>query len=174
MNVLDGIEKQDLRELLTKGWMTHDAMWFFHSLGEFGIEKTNKVNSAAVDSMAQIEIIRIKNAMGMKDVLIDSFDVLMKLVIGAMDIVKADFMKFDWSIPGHNMLRWEWQKNECFAYEGIKKMGVIEQYSCAIMTRIEGWYKGLGVSYRMEPETGKCLMHLNGNCSGQFLFDFEK
>ena len=174
MTVLDKIEKHELRELLTKGWMTHDAMWFFHSLSEFGIEKTNKVNMAAVDSMSQIEILRLRNIMGMKNIPIDSFEKLKKVMIGAFDIIKADFMRFDMSFPEHNVIQWEWHKEVCFAYEGVKKMGVVDHYHCAILMRVEGWFKGLGISYRMEPKVEKCLMHLQGRCTGRIIFDFTE
>ena len=52
------VENDELKELLVKGWMTHDAMWFYHSLQEFGIEKTNKINKAAIRDMSAIEIKR--------------------------------------------------------------------------------------------------------------------
>ena len=42
---LDKIGKREVRELLTKGWMTHDAMWLICSIEEFGIETANKTLS---------------------------------------------------------------------------------------------------------------------------------
>ena len=39
---------KDLKELLVKCWMTHDAMWFLHTLNDGGIEKANKINKAAI------------------------------------------------------------------------------------------------------------------------------
>jgi len=59
---MEPLNKTDLKELLTKNWMTHDAMWFYHCFKECGIEKTNNINKAAVRSMAIIEIRRIKKA----------------------------------------------------------------------------------------------------------------
>jgi len=50
------LSKNELKEILNKNWMTHDAMWFYNCLQEFGIEKTNKINKAAVRDMAAIEI----------------------------------------------------------------------------------------------------------------------
>ena len=41
----------ELKELLIKGWMTHDGMWFYHCLQECGIEKTNRINKAAIRAM---------------------------------------------------------------------------------------------------------------------------
>jgi hypothetical protein len=60
MSALDHLEKRDIKELLSKGWITHDAMWFAHSLSEIGIERTNVINKAAIASMAAIEVGRLK------------------------------------------------------------------------------------------------------------------
>jgi len=35
--------------------MTHDGMWFFHCLQEFGIEATNKINKSAIKFLSSIE-----------------------------------------------------------------------------------------------------------------------
>jgi hypothetical protein len=53
--------------------MTHDGMWFFHSLMEFGIEATNRINKSAIKSLSSIEIKRIKKAIRL-DKEIESFD----------------------------------------------------------------------------------------------------
>jgi len=39
MNVLDKIEKKEIGDLLGKGWLTHDGMWFYHTYRQLGIEK---------------------------------------------------------------------------------------------------------------------------------------
>ena len=44
MSVLDEIEKTEIRNLLGKGWLTHDGMWFYNICQEFGIEKANELN----------------------------------------------------------------------------------------------------------------------------------
>jgi hypothetical protein len=56
------IQKDELKELLNKGWMTHDAMWFVNCLKEFGIESTNKINKAAIRDMSAVEIKRMQKA----------------------------------------------------------------------------------------------------------------
>ena len=58
------LAKKELKELLNKCCMTHDAMWFYNCLQECGIEKTNKINRAAVKAMAAVEIKRLKKAVG--------------------------------------------------------------------------------------------------------------
>ena len=72
------LEQKELKELLNKGWMTHDAMWFYNCLQECGIEKTNKINRAAVKAMAAVEIKRMKKALGVGD--ITNFDDLARFL----------------------------------------------------------------------------------------------
>jgi len=38
----------ELTDLLNRCWMTHDGMWFYHCFQEFGIEKANYLNKAAI------------------------------------------------------------------------------------------------------------------------------
>jgi hypothetical protein len=36
LDYFEKLDKSELRELLNWNWMTHDAMWFFHSLQTSG------------------------------------------------------------------------------------------------------------------------------------------
>jgi len=74
MGVLDKIEKKDIRDLLGKGWLTHDGLWFYHTCQELGIERTNALNQAAIKSLAPIEIERAKRILGMGQKKINDFD----------------------------------------------------------------------------------------------------
>ena len=169
MNLLDKLEKNEIKELLNKCWMTHDAMWFANCLQEFGIEKTNKINRAAVKGMASVEIKRIKKIAGINEV--KTFEELKDLIGCAFDLVKADFMKGGFTSPSENVLHWE--MTDCWAHNGIKNMGVIDQYQCGVLERIKAWCEELGVEYTMKPELNGCLMFSNGRCSGDFIFSFD-
>lgn len=61
------VAQKEIVDLLNKCWMTHDGMWFFHCLQEFGIEATNKINKAAIKSLSSIETKRIKKALGIEN-----------------------------------------------------------------------------------------------------------
>ncbi len=172
-NGLTKIGKRELRELLTKAWMTHDAMWFMHSFQEFGIDKANKVNLAAIESMSIIEIKRIQKVLGYTADELTRFERFVEFTEEAFGLIKADFMQFQFNVPEKNVLRWEWMDGKCFAYEGVSALGCIDDYKCGIMKRIEGWFKGLGINYRIEPSVDKCLMHLEGRCTGRFLFELN-
>jgi hypothetical protein len=164
------LEKKELKELLNKGWMTHDAMWFYNCLQECGIEKTNKINRAAVKAMAAVEMKRLQKALGMTK--IDNFADLRKLFEISMQIVSGDFMKYRFEFPGNNIIHGEWAS--CFAYDGIKALGVIDSYECGIMDRIEAWWNVIGIKWEVEPKVTGCMMHTDGVCYRDYKFFFEK
>ena len=164
------LEKNELKEILIKNWMTHDAMWFYHCLQECGIEKTNKINKAAVRAMGIIEIKRIQKCLGVDKVeTFEDFELLNDAIWG---IVKGEFMQFSYSYPAKNVLRGNFES--CFAYEGIKQLGAIEQYQCGIFERIYSWFDGMGMKYSVSPSVAGCMMHTSGECFRDFTFDFDK
>ena len=164
-------EKDELKELLVKGWMTHDAMWFYSCLQDCGIEKTNKINKAAIRAMSAIEIKRIQKAVGAGD--LDTFDAFERFFGITMQIVKGEFMEFTYSVPAKNRIHSEWW-GSCFAYEGMKALGVIEHYECGIMLRIETWLDTLGIKYEVDPKVTGCTMHTDGRCFRDYTFYFDR
>ena len=138
----------------------------FHCLQECGIEKTNKINKAAVRSMAMIEVKRIQKALGMME--IKSFDDIRAFITDGLFVIKADFMNFRLDFTSENVFRWDIPG--CFAYEGIKKIGAIDRYECGIIDRARGWFDGLGIAYTLSPSAHGCQMHRNGTCSWEFRF----
>ena len=164
------LELKQLKELLNKGWMTHDAMWFYNSVQEIGIEKTNKINRAAVKAMAAVEMKRMKKALGVTE--IKTFDQWVELFEASMYIVSGDFMKYKFIYPGQNVIHSEWLS--CFAYDGVKSLGVIDRYECCIMDRIEAWLDVLGLKWEVEPKVTGCMMHTHGKCYRDYKFTFDK
>ena len=154
------LDKAELKELLSKGWMTHDAMWLMHTVQHCGFDKANLINKAAVRSMAMVEIKRIQRAFGLGKV--QTFDQLRELLLAVDQVVKAGFMDFAYSFPRENTLRVH--MNQCFAHDGLAKMGALDQYECGIFERFFGWFDGLGLEYRAVPEVTGCLMAETGSC----------
>jgi len=168
MGVLDRIEKRAIRDLLGKGWLTHDGMWFYHIYKEFGIESANVFNKAAIKSLAPIEMKRMKRVMGLDKENFDTFDELTDFLFAALELTMPHsiFKKFRFSSPSRDLIRWEWDDGQCFAYKGMKQMGAIHGYRCGVLYRIGCWLEALGVAYSMHPEINGCLMHENGACKG--------
>ena len=115
------LEKRELRELINKNWMTHDAMWFYNCLQECGIEKTNKINKAAIKGMAATEIKRMKKALSIEK--IETFEEYKHFFDSVMAIATGDFMKYSYNYAEHNFMHAEWRS--CFAYDGMKALGTI-------------------------------------------------
>jgi hypothetical protein len=174
MGVLDGIEKTEIRDLLGKGWLTHDGMWFFHTCREFGIERANALNKAAIKSLAPIEVERAKQVLRTAKG-IGTFDALMDFMLGALELTLPDsvFEKIHFHSPSKNLIRWDWETGQCFAYKGMKQMGAIDGYRCGVMYRIECWLEALGIAYSIHPRIEGCLMHEEGVCKGQIGVFFQ-
>jgi hypothetical protein len=168
MGSFEKMEKGQLRELLVKNWMTHDGLWFANSVKAIGIHKANVINRNAVKAMAQIEAKRLKAALNIEE--INSFKQLKDFINEAFMVVRGDFMKFTISFPDENIMTWE--MSACFAFNGVKKLGVIEEYQCGIFDRLEGWFHSLGVEYTETPQFQGCLMHQQGNCERNYHFKF--
>ncbi|MBU1275793.1 MAG: hypothetical protein KJ720_10490 [Proteobacteria bacterium] len=163
---MTALEPSQVKELLTKNWMTHDAMWFFHCLQKFGMDDTNQLNLAAVRSMARIEAQRLGQALGIAS--IGSPEELKRFVEGAFLVAKADFMDFTYEFLQGGSLRMD--MGECFAYKGMRRMGVLEQYQCGIFLRVDTWLETMGVSFQAEPSFQGCLKHQRGSCHRVYEF----
>ena len=171
MKTLDHINNKELKEFLSKGWITHDAMWYYNAVKECGIETGNKLNLNAIRMMSVFEVRRVTNILRTTDKP-SSFDDLKNFMLGAYELLIPDFMKAALSFPEQNIIVFKWEDNECFAYKGVKQSGFIDGYQCGVMHRICCWYDALGVKYVMEPEIKGCLMHKQGNCSVTYRFFF--
>ncbi len=170
MNLFDQLNKHQLKELLVKCWMTHDGSWFYNCVKMLGIEKANRLNKAAIKSLSVIEVQRVLKALGDEKLKIETFDQLKKFFDDGFSVIKGDFMDFNYSFPAKNLLHWE--MNKCFAYEGMKRIGVKEKYECGLLYRIGCWLDVLGIKYKLEPSFDDCLLYSQKKCVGKMIFYF--
>jgi hypothetical protein len=161
--------EKDIRNLLGKGWLTHDGLWFYHTCREFGIERANALNKAAIKSLAPIEVERAKRVLGICKDRFDTFDELMDFMLAALELTLPDsvFENIHFRSPSRNLIHWDWQNGQCFAYKGMKQIGMADGYRCGVMYRIECWLEAMGVTYSMHPRIKGCLMHEKGLCKGE-------
>jgi len=168
---MKSLEKDELKELLLKSLATHDGMWFYSCLQELGIEKTNRINKAAARATSAITFKRIQKVVGVEK--LDTFDEFKRyLDIAFLEITKGEFMNSKYRMPEKNMLHVEWES--CFAYEGMKALGVMDRYECEVMLRVEIWFDTLGIRYEVEPKVTGCMMHTDGRCFRDYRFFFDK
>ena len=98
---------------------------------------------------------------------IEDFEEFKDFFEEAANLMIPDFMNVQFTYPKKNKMVWEFNQNKCFAYLGIKRLGVIDQYECGVLYRIKCWLDALGITHRFIPEIGKCHMHTKGGCSGE-------
>ncbi|MGC9325905.1 MAG: DUF6125 family protein [Desulfomonilia bacterium] len=170
MKTLEQIGLNVLREHLIKNWMTHDGMWFFHCVQAIGIEETNRINKAAIRSLAAIEIKRALKLFAIDMESITTFEALKSMIDAAFSVSKGDFMRFTYTFPEKNVMHWEWPGKDCFAYQGMQRLGILDRYECGVLYRVQCWIENLGVHYSISPEIKGCLMHTSGRCSGDVRF----
>ncbi len=164
------LKTEEIKELLNKCWMTHDGMWFYHCLNELGIETTNRLNKAASRSLAAVEIKRVMQVCGLSGV--SSFAEFKTLFEGAVHLLTADFMDFDYEFREPDLLQCRMGKR-CFALAGMRRLGVEREYECGIFHRVEGWFEALGLKFSVSPEVLKCMMLDEGRCFRDYRFDFS-
>lgn len=166
MKTLDELTKEELIELENRCWMTHDSMWFYGCFSNFGIETTNKLNKSAIKGMAPFEIERIKKAFSFEKDKVESFEDFKTYFTTAQPLFIPSFMNATMSFPRQNVLHWSFKPNNCFAYKGVKRLGISDKYECAVIFRIECWLDYFGIKYTTTPRINKCLMHMTGECAG--------
>ncbi len=163
----DGASREQIRDLLAKGWLTHDGMWFDQTARAFGLEQANRLNRAAIRAMAPFEVSRLSEVLGVSPADLSDAGAVARFVAAGVALVTPA------SVAGHlrvwasgRRLHWEWDPGECFAYKGMQRFGYLAGYECGVIYRIECWLDALGVRPLAEPAVGPCLMHAGGECAG--------
>ena len=171
MKNAENVSQQETINLLNKCWMTHDGMWFYHCLQTFGIEQTNKLNKSAIESLSSIEIDRLKMVLECSESIKD-FDGFKCFFIEASKLMIPSFMNVTFGFPEENKMTWKFNHEKCFAYAGVKRLGVIDNYECGVLYRIKCWLEELGIKHKFVPEIGNCNMHVKGQCLGEIQLFF--
>jgi hypothetical protein len=174
MTALDGIDPRDIKEFLSKSWLTHDGMWFFNVYQEYGIDAANKINRAAIKSMAPFEVNRCRKLMGSDKKKLETFAEVKNFMDGAFQAILPESIlsASSFTAPGKNVIQWAWEDGKCFAYEGMKRLGIDDRYVCGVIYRIQCWLDCFHVPYTVNPKIDLCIMAQTGSCKGEFVFNF--
>ena len=161
---------EEVQDLLVRCWMTHDGMWFYHCFSEFGAAKASELNLRAIESLSHFEVRRVCRAVGLDSVrTLADFDLFWR---AAEDLVLADFMGGDMTRPEPGIMRVDWKK--CFAYEGLTRIGAIEDYRCGVYHRLEEWFRRLELDFEARPAFERCQMLETGRCRREYRFKFPE
>ena len=110
----------------------------------------------------------MKKILGLGEDKFQSFETLKDFMANAFQLILPEsvFGRFHFGTSQNNIFHWEWEKEQCFAFKGMTQLGIIDEYRCGVMYRIECWLEALGVEFSINPRIDKCIMHATGICSG--------
>ncbi|MBN2114229.1 MAG: hypothetical protein JW785_08905 [Acidimicrobiia bacterium] len=164
----DGLPPAGVRDLLAKGWLTHDGMWFDEAARAFGVEAANHLNRAAIRAMVPFEVRRLCEVLGVDPADLRDAAAVARFVAAGVRLVTPQSVSAHLRVTaGDRSLHWEWEPGECFAYQGMRRYGRLDGYRCGVIYRIECWLEALGVRARGTPAVEGCLMHATGRCAGE-------
>lgn len=170
----EDVTKDELRELLGKGWLTHDGAWFFSVASEMGMDAANRLNKAAIRAMAPFETRRT-----MKVLQVDAADLrdtatLARFVTAGLGLIMPDSVldNLHLELVDDHTIRWRWEPGRCFAYKSMKQMGQADTYECGVLFRIMCWLEAVEIPVELVPSPAGCLMHDTGECRGEFILSF--
>ena len=131
------------------------------------------MNKAAIKAMTPFEVQRLKQIMAFDERQLTDVEEIVKFMEEALMLILPESVlsKFHFMTESGNILHWEWEKNECFAYKGMSRMGVIDGYECGVMYRIECWFESLGLKFESDVKLDNCQMHTKGHCRGRYIFN---
>jgi hypothetical protein len=148
------------KDLLIKGWMSHDARWFMAVVEHFGIDAANRLNQFVCRELGRVEMKRYMKTLALSPP--KNMGEYLNLTKTAMSIYGHGLAEYEIKTVDHQS--YEMHMKRCFAYENIVRAGIKDQYECGIFARIQGWIDAQGLGHDLNPVLGKCMMVLGKEC----------
>jgi len=148
------------RDLLIKGWMSHDARWFMAVAERFGIDAANRLNQLVCRELGRVEMKRYMKTLGLSP----AKDLEEFLILGKAALTLYGSGLAEYEIKTLNHQTYEMHLKRCFAYENIVRAGIKDQYECGILARIQGWIDAQGLEHELAPPLGKCMLVSGKEC----------
>lgn len=157
------------KELLIKGWMSHDARWFMAVAENLGIEAANRMNQMVARELGRIEMKRLMKALGISPP--KNVDEYLHLKRVALSLFGPDLVEHDFNILDPQS--YEMHLKRCFAHENIIRAGIKDEYECGILSRLQGWIDAQGLEHELTPPLGKCMKVLGKECRYKIVVRFQ-
>ncbi len=148
------------KELLVKGWMSHDARWFMAVAKHFGMDAANRLNQSVCREIGRVEMKRYMKTLS----LLPSKDLeeYLNLKKAAISLYGPDLIEYEIKILDNQS--YEMHIKRCFAYENIVRAGIEDRCECGIFARLQGWIDAQGLEHELVPPLGKCMMVSGKEC----------
>ncbi|MDI6761939.1 MAG: DUF6125 family protein [Thermodesulfobacteriota bacterium] len=149
------------KDLLIKGWMSHDARWFMAVAERFGTEEANRLNQKVCRELGKVEMKRFMKAFGLLPP--QTVHEHVRMNDAAISLYGPDLIEYDIKVLDHQS--YEMRIKRCFAHENVVQAGIKDQYQCGILARVQGWIDAQGLEHELTPSLGKCMKVLRKECS---------
>jgi hypothetical protein len=158
------------KDLLVKGWMSHDARWYMVVAEHFGIEAANRLNQMVTRELGRVEMKRFMKALNLFTP--KNTEEHVKLMNAAISLYGPDLVEYEVKILDHQS--YEMHFKRCFAHENIVRAGIKDQYECGILSRLQGWIDAQGLEHELAPPLGKCMKVSGRECSYKIRLQFKE
>ena len=158
--MIDRLSVEKEKDLLIKGWMSHDARWFMAVAEHFGIDAANRLNQMVARELGRVEFKRFMKALLLSvPQCIEDYLGLKKM---ALTLYGPDLVEYEIEVIDTQSYKMDMKR--CFAYENIVRAGIEKEYECGIFARLQGWIDALGLEHELTPPLGKCMKVLGKEC----------
>ena len=148
------------KDLLIKGWMSHDARWFMAVAQRYGIHEANRLNQLVCRNIGEVEMKRFMKASHLSAP--REIHEFLDIQRSAISLYGPDLVEFEIEILDKRSYRMHLMR--CFAHENILKAGIEDRYECGIFARIQGWIDALDLKHELQPPLGRCMKVLGKTC----------
>jgi hypothetical protein len=165
----DSLSFEMEKDLLVKGWMSHDARWFMAVAEHFGIEAANRLNQIVARELGRVEMKRLMKVLTLSPP--KNMEEYLSIQKAGISFYGPDLIEYE--IEGLDNQSYKMNLKRCFAYENIVRAGIKEQYECGIFARLQGWMDAQGLEHKLTPSLGKCMKVLGKECCYTVELQFE-
>jgi len=148
------------KDLLTKGWMSHDARWFMAVAKHFGMDAANRLNQSVCREIGRVEMKRYMKTLALSPA--KNLEGYLTLMKAALTLYGSGLAEYEIKIL--NDQSYETHMKRCFAFENIVRAGIEEQCECGVFARLQGWIDAQELSHELTPPLGKCMMVMGKEC----------
>ncbi len=157
------------KDLLIKGWMSHDARWFMAVAKHFGMDAANRLNQSVCREIGRVEMKRYMKSLALSPA--KNLEEYLTLMKAALSLYGSGLVEYE--IKTLNDQSYETHMQRCFAFENIVRAGIEDRCECGIFARLQGWIDAQELSHELTPPLGKCMMVLGRECRYKITLRFR-
>jgi hypothetical protein len=157
------------KDLLIRGWMSHDARWFMAVAKHLGMDAANRLNQSVCREIGRAEMKRYMKTLALTQP--KDLEEYLTLNRAAFALYGSGLAEYNIKTLDHRS--YEIHLKRCFAYENIVRAGIKDQYECGILARIQGWIDAQELEHELAPPLGKCMMVSGKECRYRITLRFQ-